>query len=591
MGRVTSAASWPDGGGPRYTFFPSTEAAEATAGVDSRSLARDLLGPLFNSMPVGVIAVRPDGTVLLANKWLVEFFEPFVLDEATGGMQIDRSRISLPDGRPVPPGDLPLERCLSSGQPVGVHEYVHHGIRGDRTVAVDAVPVRDERGVILAYASTVVDETVARGFVDQLGEIQHELDSHLRELSRVHQLIERLSSRSELPELLAETLEVVAELNGADAAAIFLEQQGEIHLASSYGLTADQVRLIESLDSSDLYTTQRSLLGLPTTIVDVPTEPGLSPTYRAALEALDAVSVYTLPLPNAGGAALGSVASIFRSVRMPSPHQRQLVETCGRIAAQLIVNARRRAKDRDVAAALQRSMMQTRLPEVPWGSLAMCYRAGSTGMYVGGDWFHAAALPGGRLSLVIGDVVGHGIEAVGTMGRMRSALLAYTLPAEGTAPPGPLELATLLDHWCLATELGEGSTACFAEIEPTAGRCLLASAGHPPPLLVDRDTARFVHRKALGTPLGMQSLAEPAEEIGFDLPSGSVLLLYTDGLFGRRGEDLESGLARLAEVAARELRDAADEELQSACARIVRACAPELSTSDDVAVLAFRFRR
>ena len=589
MGSVTSAASRPDGGRPRYTFFPTTEAA-AGAGMDPRNLARDLLGPLFNSMPVGVIAVRPDGTVLLANKWLVEFFEPFVLDEAIGKMQVDWSRISLPDGRSVAPGDLPLERCLATGRPIGVHEYVFHGSRGDRTVAVDAVPVRDEQGVILAYASTVVDETVARGFVDQLGDIQHELDGHVRELSRVHQLIERLSSRSELPELLAETLEVVSELNGADAGAVFLQQQGEIHLAASYGLDPDQVRLIDALDTAELYTTQRSLLGLPTTIVDVPTEPGLSPTYRAALEALDAVSVYTMPLPYADGAVLGSVASIFRSVRMPSPHERQLVETCGRIAAQLIVNARRRAKDRDVAAVLQRSMMQTRLPEVPAGRLAMCYLAGSTGMYVGGDWFHAAVLPGGRLSLVIGDVVGHGIEAVGTMGRMRSALLAYTLPAEGTAPPGPLELATLLDHWCVATELGEGSTACFAEIDPAAGRCLLASAGHPPPLLVDRDSARFVHQKALGTPLGMQSLAGPPEEIGFDLPAGSVLLLYTDGLLGRRGEDLGAGLRRLAEVAARELCDAEDEELQPACARIVQACAPELSTSDDVALLAFRYR-
>ena len=111
------------------------------------------------------------------------------------------------------------------------------------------------------------------------------------------------------------------------------------------------------------------------------------------------------------------------------------------------------------------------------------------------------------------------------------------------------------------------------------------------PLLVDGDSARFVLRRALGTPLGMQSLAGPPEQIDFELPSGSVLLLYTDGLFGPRGEDLESGLARMAEVAAREFRDAADEELESACARIVQQCAPESLSTDDVAVLAFRFRR
>jgi serine phosphatase RsbU (regulator of sigma subunit) len=290
---------------------------------------------------------------------------------------------------------------------------------------------------------------------------------------------------------------------------------------------------------------------------------------------------------------LGSVGSIFRTVRMPSPHQRQLVETCGRIVAQLIVNARMRARDRGVAVSLQRSMMQARLPEVGWGELATFYRAGSTGMYVGGDWFHAALLTDGRLSLVVGDVVGHGIDAVGTMGRMRSAVRAYTLPAAGTAPPGPLELATLLDHWCVATDLGVASTACFADVDPETRRCTLASAGHLPPLLIDpRAVPRFVHADALGAPLGLLSEGAQPTEITFHLPPGATLLLYTDGLVERRGEDLAEGLARLAEVAMRELRAAAGEQdLDAACARIAQGCAPENATADDVAMMAFRIRR
>ena len=578
------------GRSPEASRFPTVEAVGER--VDRLGVATDLLGPLFDQLPVGLLALRPDGSVIIANRWMFEFFEPLTIDPESRLLRVDWRRISLPDGRPVPRGTLPLDRCLTEGRRIGPTEYLYHGNVGERTIAVDAVPVYDDEGVIIAYASTVVDETMNRRFVDQLGEIQRELDTHVRELSRVHRLIERLSSRSELRELLTETAEAVAALDGADAIAIFLENAGELRLAASYGMNSEQSRLVAELDTKDLYTSRRSMLGLPTTLVDVHTEPGLPATYREVLRALDAVSVYSIPLPSTDGTVLGSVASVFRSVRMPSPHQRQLVETCGRIVAQLIVNAQVRARDRDVAVALQRSMMQARLPEVGWGELATFYRAGSTGMYVGGDWFHAALLTDGRLNLVIGDVVGHGIDAVGTMGRMRSAVRAYTLPAEGTDAPCPLELATLLDHWCVATDLGWASTACFVDVDPATRRCTLASAGHLPPLLIGPGAAcRFAHHEALGAPLGLLSQGEPATEIGFHLVPGMTLLLYTDGLVERRGEDLTEGLARLAEVAARELGGAGDAELETACARIARICAPESSTVDDVAILAFRIRR
>jgi hypothetical protein len=335
-----------------------------------------LLEPLFDQLPVGLLAVRPDGSLLFANRWLLEFFTPFDVDPETRRLRVDWRRISLPGGRPVPPGTLPLERAMAERRQVGPQEYLYHGDAGDRTIAVDAVPVRAVDGAILGYSCTVVDETRNRAFVDQLGEIQRELDTHVRELNRVHRLIERLSSRTELRELLAETAEVMAGLDGADAIAIFLSDSGELRLAASYGMDPEQVRLVAALDSKDLYSVRRSMLGLPTHLVDVHTEPGLPAEYREVLRALGAVSVYSTPLPSADGGVLGSVASIFRSVRMPSPHQRQLVETCGRIAAQLIVNAQMRARDRDVAVALQRSMMQARsaCTRAETGSMPRCSR-------------------------------------------------------------------------------------------------------------------------------------------------------------------------------------------------------------------------
>ncbi|WP_034271987.1 SpoIIE family protein phosphatase [Actinospica robiniae] len=552
--------------------------------------AEDLLGAVFDQMPVGVVAVKPDGVTTLVNQWATDFFEPFEQDAESGGMRMDWSRIAHPDGRSVRPGTLPLERCMAAGEVVEPEEYVYHGRRGDKTISVDAFAVRGEDGQALAYVSTVIDLTQTRAFLDQLGEIQQELDTHVSELNRVHGLIERLSSRSDLNSLLAETVDVVAELDGADAVLIVLAEPdtGDLQMVASHGLLDEHVARVNALDPQFLYTSQRAMLGLPTNIVDVSGEPGLPESYREVALALGAVSLHSLPLRSTDGAVLGSVVSLFRRVRMPSPHTLQLIETCGRIIAQLIVNARIRARDRDVASALQRGMMQTRLPQPPGFEIAACYRAGSTGMYAGGDWYQVSVLGDGRLSLVIGDVVGHGIEAVGTMGQMRSAVRAYTLPAEGTVPPGPLELVDLLDHWCVATGLGESSTMCVAEIQPSSRRCVLAGAGHPPPLLLGPDGPKYVYEEALGAPLGLLALTGQARALSLDLAPGSMLLFYTDGLIERRGEDIDTGLARLAEGAHRILGDPSGADLSALCERIVAECAPEDITSDDAALLILR---
>lgn len=573
------------------TDFPSTRPAPAAdPAVVRLARADDLLGPVFDQMPVGVVAVQPGGGTTMVNQWMLDFFEPFDLDQDAGVMRIDWSRVSHPDGRAVRPGTLPLERCMLEGRVVPPEEYVYHGVRGDKTISVDAFAVHGENGEVLAYVSTVIDLTQTRAFLDQLGEIQQELDTHVSELNRVHGLIERLSSRSDLSSLLAETVDVVAELDGADAVLIFLSEPdtGELKMAASHGLLQEHVERVHALDPKYLYTSQRAMLGLPTNIVDISGEPGLPEKYREVALALGAVSLHSLPLRSADGGVLGSVVSLFRRVRMPSPHTLQLIETCGRIIAQLIVNARIRARDRDVASALQRGMMQTRLPRVTGLELAACYRAGSTGMYAGGDWYLVSPLGDGRVSIVIGDVVGHGIEAVGTMGQMSSAVRAYTLPAEGHVPPGPLELVDLLDHWCVATALGESSTMCVAEITPSTGRCVLAGAGHPPPLLLGPNGAEFVYDTALGAPLGLLSLAGEARALHLDLPPGSLLLFYTDGLIERRGEDIDTGLARLASGAQRILGGYPPGDLSLLCEQVVAECAPEDITTDDAALLIVR---
>ncbi|HEV2638852.1 MAG TPA: SpoIIE family protein phosphatase [Actinocrinis sp.] len=560
--------------------------------VDIRQWDPDLYPLLYDQLNLGVVVVDPAGRLLLANAWVREFFEPDNLHklEPNSGT-LDWSRIAHPDGRAVRPGTLPLERCMATGQPVGAEEYLYYATGGDRYISVAAVPILNEQGVIVAYGATVYSLTDLRRFLDQIGEIQRELDAHLTELGRMHSLIERLSSRVELPELLADTLDLVAEFNDADSVMIFLAdpRSGELSLAASRGIDERERRILVSIPQPAMFTSQRAMKGLSTAIVDISSEPNLPADYRDAMEAVDVVSVYSMPLRSADSNVLGSVVSMFRRVRMPTAHQKALLDTCGRIIAQLIINARIRARDHDVATALQSSMLQVRLPQPQGCELAAHYRAGTTDLQAGGDWYEASYIGGGRLGMTIGDVIGHGVEAVGMMGQMRSALRAYTLTGDDTWP-GPAEIVVLLDRWVAATGLGEASTMCTAVVDPATGEGVLSSAGHPAPLLVSKDEARYMHDTALGVPLGLLSIGGKAEEVHFLMPPGSVLLLYTDGLVERRGEDIQDGFDRLARVARRELVNAPEGDLHAACRRMVDECAPAGAIADDTAILALRYR-
>jgi serine phosphatase RsbU (regulator of sigma subunit) len=151
---------------------------------------------------------------------------------------------------------------------------------------------------------------------------------------------------------------------------------------------------------------------------------------------------------------------------------------------------------------------------------------------------------GARVALVVGDVVGHGVHAAATMGRLRTAVHNF---ASLDLPPE--DLLTHLDD--LVARLGQevaGATCVYAVYDPTSGVCTLARAGHPPPVLVrDDGTAAYADVPA-GPPLGLGGLPFETREV--TVPAGSKLVLYTDGLVERREADIEAGLARLADAVA-----------------------------------------
>ncbi|SEF16358.1 SpoIIE family protein phosphatase [Streptomyces sp. Ag109_O5-10] len=289
----------------------------------------------------------------------------------------------------------------------------------------------------------------------------------------------------------------------------------------------------------------------------------------------------------ARGTTLG--VAVFRRHRRLDPFGPDdvlLAEEITARAAVCIDNARRYSRERETALALQRSLLPRTLPRTAALQAASRYlpaaRAG-----VGGDWFDVIPLSGLRVAMVVGDVVGHGVQASATMGRLRTAV--RTLADIDLAPD---ELLTHLDDLVLRLseeQGGEGSTGevgatcLYAVYDPVSRRCTLARAGHPPPVLLR--PGHLPHRLDLpaGPPLGLGGL--PFESAEVTLDEGTVLAMFTDGLITSRHRDPDTGRRLLHEALA-----AYSDSLDETCDRILHALLPSGGAADDVALLLARTR-
>ncbi|TKA01676.1 PAS domain S-box protein [Actinacidiphila oryziradicis] len=259
-------------------------------------------------------------------------------------------------------------------------------------------------------------------------------------------------------------------------------------------------------------------------------------------------------------------------------------------AALSLDNARRYTRERTAALALQRNLLPHHLTGGSAAGVASRYLPADIHHGAGGDWFDVIPLSGARVALVVGDVVGHGINAAATMGRLRTAV--HTL-ADMDLPPD--ELLTRLDD--LAIRLTEedtdakgpatgvmGATCLYAVYDPVTRRCTMARAGHPPPAIVDPHGHVTFPDLPAGTPLGLGLIPFPFESVELELPEGSVLALYTDGLVETHDQDIDAGMHRLATVLARPGLPL--EDLCSAAVDTLPAPAP----CDDVTLLLARTR-
>lgn len=297
---------------------------------------------------------------------------------------------------------------------------------------------------------------------------------------------------------------------------------------------------------------------------------------RAATASLGRLTVIAVPL-RARDRALGVLTVGFEPVHGAVQVTTLLVQRIATRAALAFDNAILYEHERNVSHSLQMGLLGGDLAVTPATAIASAYRPGTAALEVGGDWYDAFTVADGALALLVGDVVGHGLEAAVAMGQLRGAVRAL-------GPTGsPKRVLEALDTFVEELPAAAMATLAYAVLDLDEGRLTYACAGHPPPLLVPMDGPPRLLWEGRSTPLG-SSFAGAREEAVDWLAPGDTIVLYTDGLVERRTDGMSAGLDALLEVASR----AAGDEPSTLVDRILESLLVDETLDDDVCVLAVR---
>ncbi|MFE2277948.1 SpoIIE family protein phosphatase [Streptomyces sp. NPDC059454] len=237
-----------------------------------------------------------------------------------------------------------------------------------------------------------------------------------------------------------------------------------------------------------------------------------------------------------------------------------------------------------IADELQRTMLPETLPRCTGVRLATRYLPAAETARVGGDWYDAIPLPGSRVALVVGDVMGHSMTSAAIMGQLRTT--AQTLA--GLDLP-PQEVLHHLDEQAQRLGVDRMATCLYAVYDPVSHRITIANAGHPPPVLLELGGRAEVLRVPAGAPIGVGGVDFEAVEL--DAPAGATLLLYTDGLVESRLRDVWTGIEQLREKLAATAQLTGPDHpppLEALCDEVLDMLGPG-DRDDDIALLAARF--
>ncbi len=402
-----------------------------------------------------------------------------------------------------------------------------------------------------------------------------DLDSKLRDIQSITDAA--LSALS--PQALLDALVERAKLAlAADTAAVLLldEPSGQLVAAAASGLE-EEVEQGVRVPLGEGFAGRIAALGQVVILPQVDNTNVVNPLLLAR----GIRSLMGAPL-RAGGAVIGVLHVGTLGPRQFSSHDADLLQLAADRAA-VAVQALSAQLDRAAALAVQRSLLPSALPPVPGLRMASRYVPGNG--VVGGDWYDVFAVPSGHVCAVIGDVAGSGIRAAVIMGRIRSALRAYALETSD-----PAEILERLDRKIQHFEPDAMATVLCAVLSPDLSQARISCAGHLPPIILRRGEAATAVQVAADLLIGVAA-GEHRRTMTVDLPPGTVLCLYTDGLVERRGQVIDDSIAALTAALSDTagLSDTAPlAGPEASCAALMAAMVPHASHSDDIALLIVR---
>lgn len=390
-------------------------------------------------------------------------------------------------------------------------------------------------------------------------------------LSRIRAVTDVTLSNLEVDELLRTLLERISSLLDADAATILLiDQSGrELITAATVGLE-EELELDVRVPVGVGFSGRIAQSGQPLVVEHVDPRSVFS---RVLLDR-HFVSLAGVPMM-AGGRVVGVLRVGTLQPRRFTGDDIELLRIAADRAS-VAAQAGPSQLERVTTLALQRSLLPAQPPDLAGLDVAVRYVPGAQ-VGVGGDWYDVFELPSGHVGLVIGDVAGNGLRAAVVMGRVRSALRAYSLETTD-----PADVLSRLDRKIQLFEPDALVTAAYAVINPSQTTATVSVAGHPKPVALDTEGGGKLLEVPVDLPLGAAAGA-PRGSAVLDLTPGSGLLLYTDGLVERRYQPIDEGIGKL-------LAGLTNDSAEVLCANTTASLLHNEAGSDDVAVLAVRIK-
>ncbi|MEU6546121.1 SpoIIE family protein phosphatase [Streptomyces sp. NPDC046859] len=499
----------------------------------------------------------------------------------------------MPDAEAARVAEAALSAVLRTGEPV-VNRRVVGRTQADPDAdhfwSVSLYRLEDTTGTVLGVAGMAVDITEQHRAAVAAETARRRLALIADASTRIGTTLELDRTASELADVAVPELADVAAVDLLDA--VVQGRRSTLGPAEAAVIRALAVRSVPGTDAlqaadppgriarygPDRLVTQCVRTGEPVMVAHVREEdlPRIARSAEAAgqLGRAGLHSYLAVPLI-ARGEVLGALD--LKRVRNPLPFSEDDLLLARELAARAAIqidNARWYQNARDTALTLQRSMLPSHPPVTGGLEVASRYQPAGAGAEVGGDWFDVIPLDGAKTALVVGDVMGSGIEAAATMGRLRTA--THTLASLD------LEPTRLLEHLDKITDGLDHSiaTCVYAVHDPELRQCRIANAGHLPPVRVRPGRPPELLELPTGAPLGVGGVAFSTTTV--DLEPGDQLVLYTDGLVETRQHPLDERLDALLA-----LLDDPERPLQECCDLLLRKLhQPE--NSDDVALLIAR---